>query len=255
MSDSRPWSLAFGDDAEGYDSARPSYPDALIEYLVADNPKLVADIGCGTGIAGRLLAARGCNVIGVEPDERMAAVASRHGIEVAVTTFETWQPTDTFDLATAAQSWHWVDRKVGPTKAAAILREGGRFAAFWNSYHLPAEMVKRFLRIYEDLAPELLDFSISLGLIQADNPFGDNRYANDLAASGLFTDVGRRSFWNTREYDATGWINEIETHSDHHALDPARKQAVFSAVHSAIEDSGGTMTVNLRAGLVTAIRV
>ena len=40
-----------------------------------------ADVGCGTGLAARLVAERGVKVLGVEPDERMAHVARRHGIE------------------------------------------------------------------------------------------------------------------------------------------------------------------------------
>ena len=63
---------SFGGVAELYDRARPSYPPALIEELLSDGPRQVLDVGCGTGIAGALLAMRGCEVLGVEVDERMA---------------------------------------------------------------------------------------------------------------------------------------------------------------------------------------
>ncbi len=42
----------FGSDAERYDRARPSYPGALVEAIVAGSPG-VLDVGCGTGIAAR----------------------------------------------------------------------------------------------------------------------------------------------------------------------------------------------------------
>ena len=50
---------SFGAVAELYDRARPSYPEALIDALLAGGAERVLDVGCGTGIAGALLAARG----------------------------------------------------------------------------------------------------------------------------------------------------------------------------------------------------
>ncbi|MCU1426215.1 MAG: methyltransferase type 11, partial [Actinomycetia bacterium] len=79
---------SFGADAARYDRARPSYPAALVDALTVDEPHEVLDIGCGTGIASRLFAARGCHVLGVEIDERMAAVAREHGIDVELGAFE-----------------------------------------------------------------------------------------------------------------------------------------------------------------------
>jgi SAM-dependent methyltransferase len=84
--------VAFGSVADRYNRARPSYPTALIDDLMAQRPRSVLDVGCGTGTAGRLLAARECEVLGVEPDERMAAVAQSHGLAVEVTPFEMWDP-------------------------------------------------------------------------------------------------------------------------------------------------------------------
>jgi SAM-dependent methyltransferase len=55
---------------------------------MGDDPKLVVDAGCGTGIASRLFTRRGCRVVGVEPDPRMAAVARRYGLTVEGGHFE-----------------------------------------------------------------------------------------------------------------------------------------------------------------------
>ena len=64
---------SFGSDAERYDRARPSYPGALVQRIVAASPGAdVLDVGCGTGIAARQFEAAGCRVLGVDPDARMA---------------------------------------------------------------------------------------------------------------------------------------------------------------------------------------
>src|SRR5664279_3324977 len=74
---------SFGVDAARYDRTRPPYPDALVQRIVAASPGSdVLDVGAGTGIEARQFQAAGCTVLGVEPDERMAAFARRRGVEV-----------------------------------------------------------------------------------------------------------------------------------------------------------------------------
>ncbi|MFG2003817.1 class I SAM-dependent methyltransferase [Spirillospora sp. NPDC048911] len=126
---------SFGTDAERYDRARPHYPDAMVERIVAATPGPdVLDVGCGTGISSRQFQAAGRTVLGVDPDARMAELARRTGIESEVATFEDWEPAGrTFDAVIAGQSWHWVDPVAGAAKAAEVLRPGGRLAVFWNA--------------------------------------------------------------------------------------------------------------------------
>ena len=75
---------SFGSDTERYDRARPRYPAALVDALVAGSPgpcvPCVLDVGCGTGIAARQFQAAGCHVLGVEPDPRMAGFAVQTGV-------------------------------------------------------------------------------------------------------------------------------------------------------------------------------
>jgi SAM-dependent methyltransferase len=79
------------------------------------------------------LAERGLEVLGIDPDERMAEVARRHGLTVEVARFEEWDPAGrTFDRVVSGQAWHWVDSRIGPAKAADVLAPGGSLAVFWN---------------------------------------------------------------------------------------------------------------------------
>jgi SAM-dependent methyltransferase len=147
---------SFGAVAELYDRARPSYPAALLDALLLDGARRVLDVGCGTGIASALLAARGCEVLGVEVDVRMAAVARRKDLEVEVAAFERWADRGRrFDLVASGQAWHWIDPLSGAVKAAAVLREGGRIGVFWNFGDPPPEVRERLAPIYARLEPEL----------------------------------------------------------------------------------------------------
>ena len=64
----------------------------MIDGLIGLGGRRVLDVGSGTGKVGRLFAARGCEVLGVEPDERMADVARSHGLTVEVARVEEWEP-------------------------------------------------------------------------------------------------------------------------------------------------------------------
>jgi ubiquinone/menaquinone biosynthesis C-methylase UbiE len=63
MFEDRSRAESFGAVAQLYDRARPTYPPSLIDALITDSPRRVLDVACGTGIAGALLAARGCDVL------------------------------------------------------------------------------------------------------------------------------------------------------------------------------------------------
>jgi SAM-dependent methyltransferase len=110
----------------------------------------------GTGIAARLLAAAGCRVLGVDPDDRMASVARQGGLTVEVAPFEAWHSAGrSFDALIAAQAWHWVDPVAGAAKAAQVLRPGGRLAVFWNAAQLPAGLGTAFAGVYRSVQPGL----------------------------------------------------------------------------------------------------
>jgi SAM-dependent methyltransferase len=113
---------SFGTDAQRYERARPGYPDAMVDAILAASPgRRVLDVGTGTGISARGFHQRGCQVLGVEPDEQMARVARDSGLEVEIAKFEDWDPAGrVFDVVIAGQAWHWVDPVAGASKAAHL---------------------------------------------------------------------------------------------------------------------------------------
>src|SRR5690349_16763087 len=105
--------LAFGNVAELYDRARPSYPDTLVDDVVgfAAPCQRALDVGAGTGKATQLFTRRGVVVTAVEPSAEMAEIARRNLPEVTIvpSDFEHFDGTGApFDLIYSAQAWHWV---------------------------------------------------------------------------------------------------------------------------------------------------
>jgi SAM-dependent methyltransferase len=252
----RPRSRIFGEVARQYDRARPTYPDAMVDDLLAPGTTRVLDVGCGTGIASRLFVARGCRVIGVEPDERMAEVARGHGLDVDVSTFESWEPRGTpFDLVTAGQSWHWVDPYVGAERAAAVLRPGGRLALFWNISVQSEPNAAVFRDVYSRIAPDVLDESIALGTAPPRSV--DDVTARHWAGITSVAEFGvpeTRTYERSVEHTTEEWLDQLATHSDHRLLDASVRTALFDAVTDALAPMGGVITVAYVTTLLTTTR-
>ncbi len=146
----------FGEQAQAYDRFRPSYPDAVIDELLGPVPAglEVLDVGCGTGIASRLMAQRGAKVLGVELAPQMAEIARGHGVEVETAAFEGWDAAGrTFDRVTSAQAWHWLDLPIATAKAATALRPGGRLGLIWNAGYQPDDLADALDEVYAKAVP------------------------------------------------------------------------------------------------------
>lgn len=232
---------SFGQVADDYDRFRPGYPAALVDDLLAAAPADVLDVGCGTGRAAALLAARGTAVLGVEVDPAMAAVARRSGVPVEVAPFESWDPRGRrFDLLTCGQAWHWLDPAVAIGKAADLLRPTGRLALFWNYGTFDAPVRAALDEVYARVTPQLAQSVVAGGGANQ----SESAHAALLAASGRFAGIRTRSYPWEQTYSAADWVALVQTHSDHLQLPAAVRAELVSELAAAIAVLGGRLRVH-----------
>ncbi|MCA9621725.1 MAG: class I SAM-dependent methyltransferase [Myxococcales bacterium] len=124
---------------DDYRRHRPDYPEALIDWIVEDGGlsrgDRVVDLGCGTGISSRQLAARGLAVIGVDPNEAMLEAARSQGGGVTYLrgdgeTLHLDPPK--VQAIVGGQSFHWLDLDRALPRFRELLAPGGRVIPFWN---------------------------------------------------------------------------------------------------------------------------
>jgi SAM-dependent methyltransferase len=128
----------FSERGADYARHRPSYPDAAIDAVLAGlgapSSLLAVDVGAGTGISSRLLAARGLRVIAVEPnrDMREAAQADARITWVDGTAESVPLRDAEANLVLAAQAFHWFRAEPAVREMARVLAPAGRLALVWN---------------------------------------------------------------------------------------------------------------------------
>jgi SAM-dependent methyltransferase len=248
----REQALVFGEVAEQYEAARPSYPDALfatvMEYggLVPGHAAL--EIGAGTGKATMGFVARGLAVHALEPSAGMASVLRAKGVPVDVTRFEDWPVrAAAFRLVFAAQAWHWVHAADRYEKVAHALEPGGTLAVFWNVGRPHPEPFKTDNdAVYERLAPALTN-SITHG-------WRPETLQDDVAACRAFEPmVERKLTWQT-SYTSAEWTRLLGTHSDHRMLPDDARTRLHTEVGAVIDAHGGLLPVTYDVMLYLATR-
>ena len=131
--------------ADVYDRYRPPPPPEILDVLTTvageGRPRLVVDVGCGTGLATRAWAERAEHVVGVDANPRMverarAATAQPNVRYVDSYASDTGLPDGEATLVTTFQAFHWMQPQPVLAETARILRDGGVFAAC--DYDVPA---------------------------------------------------------------------------------------------------------------------
>ncbi len=127
----------WGKASRDYAAYRPGYPEEFYDLLsrlgVGIPGQKILDLGTGTGVLARAFARRNALVTGVDVSEEQIREAVRLSagenlkIEYQVSPVEAIEfGPDSFDAASAGQSWMYFDAEVLVPKLKRILRDRGR---------------------------------------------------------------------------------------------------------------------------------
>jgi SAM-dependent methyltransferase len=213
---------------------------------------VVLDVGIGTGVSAVPFQTRGCRVLGVEPDERMAELARRRGFEVEVAKFEEWGSAGrTFDAVISGQAWHWVGPVVGAAKAADLLRPGGRLAVFWNVFQPPPGLAEAFAAVYRQVLPGSPFFRVAVPGMDAYSGLFD-KAVDGVRQAGPFGEPERWEFEWERSYTKDEWLEQVPTFGGHSNLPPGKLDELLAGIGAAIDAVGGGFTMGYTAAVATA---
>lgn len=150
--------------ADYYARYRPQYPRALFEYLHSTAglgaDVAVADVGAGTGIFSRQLAAFAGHVFAVEPNAQMRGAAIRsfeaypNITAVNGSAEDTTLPDASVSFVTAAECFHWFDPLAFRAECARILKPDGKAAILWNGRMRGGWIDEAYTALFKKYSPD-----------------------------------------------------------------------------------------------------
>jgi len=201
------------------------------------------------------LLALGADVVAVEPDPELAAFLRERSspqVELVRDSLEDAElPSEAFDHAVAASSFHWVDEEVGLAHLYATLRPNGWIALWWTLFGVPDEP-DAFITATSPLLDDL-HASPSAGVDGAP-PFALDVEARQRALKRAgFDDLRHETFRWSAAWDTAGIRALYASFSPIARLDRDRREGILDGISSiADEEFGGRITRTLVTSLYTA---
>lgn len=207
--------LSFGNVADHYDRARPTYPVGAVSWAVGPDARRVLDLGAGTGKLTRAALSLGLDVVAVEPDPGMRATFDEMTsglVALAGSAEEIPLPDASLDAVIVGQAYHWFTPDRALPEIARVLKPGGAFAPMWNMRSADQEWTKR------------LDDIIDGGRKSRWSPSQDPDFGT------LFTPIEERNFGHNVVYTAQRLRDHIASRSHYLVAPPERRAEMLAQV-------------------------
>lgn len=142
---------------------RPDYAKAAIDAMLSiagvEKEMKVCDVGAGVAHLTLMLAARGMEIVAVEPNDAMRANGIKRTAKFKRVVWHegtgesTGQKSGSFDMVTFGSSFNVCDRLKALKEAARILKPKGWFACMWNHRCLDEKNQSQIEQIIKKLVP------------------------------------------------------------------------------------------------------
>ncbi|MFL5339737.1 MAG: class I SAM-dependent methyltransferase [Gemmataceae bacterium] len=237
--------------AATYESHRPDYPAAAIDFILEHcglRPgRRLVDVGCGTGISSRQFAARGLEVVGIEPNTDMRRTAEVVGGPMSYRDGRA-DATGLCDACAnavlAAQAFHWFAADAALAEFHRILKPGGWVVLMWNERDTADVFTARFIALLATHSP---DPQLAT-LVQS-------KTGDVLLNCPLFKDAQRRELPHQQPLTADKFIGRAfsASYSPRDAESRRRLEANLRQLH-AQHAAGGVAALQYRTTLFLARR-
>lgn len=238
----------FGGDAAGYHSGRIGYPAEMYDALMARTvPRPdVLEIGAGSGIATEELLSRDpASLTVVEPAaELIGFIRDRlrdPRLRFVTGPFPGPEPSGTYDLAVCAAAFHWLDPQAALARVLQLLRPGGVWAMWWNSY--------RNVGIGDPLSDAIVPLLDGIAMPPSEGPtrhYSLDRalHENTLREAG-FGDIEHQVYRRERILDTTAVLALYRSYSYVRLLSDERRDRLLDGIAHIVEREFGGQVPNI----------
>jgi ubiquinone/menaquinone biosynthesis C-methylase UbiE len=175
-----------------YDTVRPAPPKKVctivLDILNRKRVERVVDLGCGTGLSTAIWRGYAGEIIGIEPNEEMRALAAKQHKDLKFikgSSYDTTIADAAVDIVTCSQSFHWMEPVATLAEIDRILQPNGILVIYdckWPvtvSYKSEISYSKLFRKVaelherYKEVLPE-------------ERQWPKNEHLHNLERSGFF---------------------------------------------------------------------
>lgn len=225
-----------------FDRWRPRYCDAafdvIIQHANLGPDKTALEIGPGTGQATVPILKTGCQYLGIELGDHLAAYMTQKfqsydNCHIVNADFETYDfGPQKFDLVYAAATLQWIPEEIGFGRSFALLKPGGTFAMMLTKVDYQSANPK----LYEEIQTFYGKY------FHPETEYTCHLKYDNVVNYG-FVDFTFQTFPAPRVLTADAYMEYIGTHCDHIVLPEEDKHKLFEGIRAAIQRAGGTITL------------
>jgi SAM-dependent methyltransferase len=219
----------YGRAAATYARARPSYPDAAVDWLLGglSRPSQVVEVGAGTGKFTAQLVERNVTVLAVEPVAAMRDRLSALGpLVTPLDATAEHLPLETGSVASlvASQSLHWADVSAALTEFERALHSTGAVGLIWN---------------FRDVTvPWQRELDALLGELRGDAPHSRDGRWEDAVKASTFTTTATESWTWSLTTDEAGVVERVRSVSYIAAMPEDEQHGVDDRVRDLLRRHG-----------------